>query len=88
MARYLYAGLVESFAPPDKLFLAPACERLGQIHEAAGRDEDAIHHYDRLVRVWADADAPLATRRDGAQDRLDVLRATVGPVSCYRLGLR
>ena len=75
VARYLFAGLVDSFAPPDKLFLAPAYRRLGQIHEDAGRVDDAIYDYGKLVRAWAHADIPLLTTRDSVRVRLDALRA-------------
>lgn len=73
-ARYLYAGLVESFAPPDKLFLANAYARLGQIHERAGRTEEAVYYYDRFVKAWANADPELGERRSAVQARLDALR--------------
>jgi len=73
-ARYLFAGLVESFAPPDKIFLANAYERLGQIHERAGRTADAVFYYDRFVNAWANADAELQERRSAVQARLDALR--------------
>lgn len=75
VARYLYAGLVEGFAPPDKIFLANAYERLGQIHAAAGRADEAIYHYDRFVRAWATADEEQQPRRRAAQSRLEALRS-------------
>jgi tRNA A-37 threonylcarbamoyl transferase component Bud32/tetratricopeptide (TPR) repeat protein len=74
VARYLYAGLVEGFSPPDKLFLANAYDRLGQIAEAAGRTEDAVYYYDRFVRAWTDADSQLQPRRTAVEARLDALR--------------
>jgi tetratricopeptide (TPR) repeat protein len=77
-ARYLYEGLVHTFAPPDKLFLAPAYERLGQIHEAAGRYEDAVFYYEKFVRAWDEADPALQPRKEAAASRLAALRATHG----------
>ena len=74
-ARYLYEGLVHTFAPPDKLFLAAAYERLGQIHETAGRVDDAVFYYEKLVRAWDDADPALGPRRDAALARLEALRS-------------
>jgi tetratricopeptide (TPR) repeat protein len=79
VARYLFEGLVHSFSPPDKLFLAPAYERLGQIHEAAGRRDDAVYYYEKLVQAWEGADAPLQPRRDAALTRLDALGAADRP---------
>jgi predicted TPR repeat methyltransferase len=76
VARYLYAGLVEGFTPPDKLFLANAYVRLGEIHEAAGRTDEAIFYYEKLVRARVDADAPQAAEREMVQERLDALRAS------------
>lgn len=73
VARYLYAGIVEGFAPPDKLFLAPAYERLGQIHEAAGRTEEAREYYRRFVRSWSYADEDLSPRVEEARARLEAL---------------
>jgi hypothetical protein len=73
-ARYLYAGLVEGFSPPDKLFLANAYDRLGQIHEAAGRTDEAIYYYDRFVKAWADAYEAQQPRRQAVAERLARLR--------------
>jgi len=73
-ARYLYAGMVEGFTPPDKLFLASAYERLGRIHEEAGRTDEAIYFYERLLAAWVDADPELHARRDAVRQRLEALR--------------
>jgi tetratricopeptide (TPR) repeat protein len=78
VARQLYEGIVLPFEPTTKLFLVDAYERLGRIHEAAGRVREAMDYYDRFVRCWADADAALVPRRRAAEDRLDALRARVG----------
>jgi tRNA A-37 threonylcarbamoyl transferase component Bud32 len=75
VARQYYEGLVASFTPSDKFFLANAYERLGRIHEAAGRVDEAIYWYDRFVRSWADADAPLVATRRAVATRLEALRA-------------
>jgi tetratricopeptide (TPR) repeat protein len=74
LARRLYEGLVGPFNPADKLFLAHSLERLGQIHDAAGRTEDAVFYYEKLVRMWADADDDLVSRREAAARRLEALR--------------
>jgi hypothetical protein len=55
-----------------------AYERLGRIHEEAGRTADAIYYYERLVGAWADASAPLIKRRERVQGRLDALTSTAG----------
>jgi len=52
VARYFYEGIVNDFTPPDKLFLTTSYERLGRIHEAAGRTREAIYYYDRFVKEW------------------------------------
>jgi hypothetical protein len=74
-ARHLFEGLVNTFSASDKLFLAEAYERLGQLHEAAGRTREAIFYHQKLVQAWANADDPLRARRDAAQARLEALRA-------------
>jgi tetratricopeptide (TPR) repeat protein len=73
-ARLLYAGLIEGFAIPDKLFLVHAHERLGQIHEAAGRLEEALYHYGWVVGAWSNADPDLQARVAAVRERLAELR--------------
>jgi hypothetical protein len=80
VARQHYEGLVASFTPSDKFFLATAYERLGRIHEAAGRVDQAIYWYGRFVQSWADADAPLIPSRRAAEQRPETLRARAGQV--------
>jgi tetratricopeptide (TPR) repeat protein/predicted Ser/Thr protein kinase len=52
--------------------LGPALSRLGELYEAAGRTDDALHAYGALLDLWRDADPPLrpaverAARRVGA----------------------
>ncbi len=75
VARYLYEGIVNAFTPADKIFLANAYERLGQLHEAAGRRDEAIDYLEKLVRVWNGADPELADRLRAARERLAALRA-------------
>ncbi len=75
VARYFYEGIVNDFAPPDKLFLVSSYERLGRIHEAAGRTLQAIYYYDRFVKDRVDADSALIPQREDVQRRLDALRA-------------
>jgi tetratricopeptide (TPR) repeat protein/tRNA A-37 threonylcarbamoyl transferase component Bud32 len=75
VARAFYEGLVNDFAPPDKLFLTASYERLGRIHEAAGRTGEAIYYYDRFVKEWVDADSALVPGREAVQRRLEALRA-------------
>ncbi len=64
MARAFYEGLVNDFAPPDKLFLTASYERLVRIHEAAGRTREAIYYRDRFVQEWVDADSALVPERE------------------------
>jgi tetratricopeptide (TPR) repeat protein/tRNA A-37 threonylcarbamoyl transferase component Bud32 len=74
VALEYYDGLVRSFTPSDKFFLANAYEAIGRLHESAGRDAEAIYWYDRLATSWRDADASLLPRRRAVEERLDVLR--------------
>jgi tetratricopeptide (TPR) repeat protein len=78
-ARRLYEGLLGPFNPWDKLFLAPSVERLGQIHDAAGRTEEAVFYHQKLVRLWADADEELWPRREAAERRLEALTSEGTP---------
>jgi tetratricopeptide (TPR) repeat protein len=78
VARGFYAGLVESFTPADKLFLATSYERLGRIDETSGRLDDAIHYYEKFVRAWAECDPALVPQRRAVQARLDALRGKQG----------
>jgi tetratricopeptide (TPR) repeat protein len=73
-ALQYYDGLVRSFTPSDKFFLANAYEALGRIHEAAGRADEAVYWYDRLVRSWESADASLLPTRRAVAQRLAALR--------------
>jgi hypothetical protein len=45
-----------------------------------------MYYYDRFVRYWADADAPLVPRREAVENRLDALRARAGQGSGDRPG--
>jgi len=87
VARQFYEGIVLPFEPTTKLFLVDAYERLGRIHEAAGRVSEAMYYYDRFVRCWTDADAALLPRRAAVKARLDALRARVGQGSGDPQGL-
>jgi tetratricopeptide (TPR) repeat protein len=86
VARQFYEGIVFPFEPTTKLFLVDAYERLGRIHEAAGRVSEAMYYYDRFVRCWADADAPLVSRRQAVERRLDALQARSGQETGDRPG--
>ena len=76
VARYLFEGFVHGFSPADKIFLAPAYEQLGRIHEAAGRRDEAIFYYERLAGAWEGSDPVLQPRREAALERLAALRNT------------
>jgi eukaryotic-like serine/threonine-protein kinase len=54
----------------DALWRARALERLAQLHDAAGRDEEARRYYARFVELWEEADAPLQPRVDAARRRI------------------
>lgn len=84
VARGLYEGIVMSFAPSDKFYLASAYERLGRIHEAAGRADEALRWYQRFVGAWAEADAALVPARRAVEARIEALRAGKGELSTDR----
>ena len=52
-----------------------AHERLGMLYQQMGRPEDAVDAYERFVRGWEDADAPLQRRVEAARERLAALTA-------------
>lgn len=70
VARHLYDGFVDPFAPPDKIYMAPAYERLGQLHDAAGRPDEARRAYRRFVQLYAHADEDQQERVAEARRRL------------------
>jgi hypothetical protein len=58
------------FSHPLGQALAPTRERLGELLERAGRPDAAARHYARFIELWADADAELQPRVQGARARL------------------
>jgi len=54
----------------DAMFRASAHERLGQLYDARGDDENAALHYAQFVELWEDADPVLQPRVQAARVRL------------------
>ena len=84
LARGLFEGLVKASSASDKFYLASAYERLGRIHEAAGRVDEALRWYQRFVGAWAGADEALAPTRRAVEARIEMLRAGKGEVPADR----
>lgn len=62
----------------DAAFLAFALERLGQLHDEAGRLAKAAEYYARFVELWAEADDELQPRVRAAQARLEAIMREIG----------
>lgn len=69
----IYENLVGSSAV-DLAVLGLGHLRQAEIHERAGRRDDAIRHYAAFLELWRDPDPELADMRDDAQRSLARLR--------------
>lgn len=58
--------------------LPTTLERLGELHDDAGRDSAAIRYYGRFVTLWEDADPELQPRVDAARRRIEALMRRPG----------
>ena len=68
-----YRGLGEIF-PYDVIYVAPSHLRQAEIHERAGRDADAVEHYERFIELWAEADPELRPMVADARRRVASVR--------------
>lgn len=57
----------------DPLFLARACERLGQLHEERGELDEAARYHALFVDLWENADPELQPRVEAARRALERL---------------
>jgi tetratricopeptide (TPR) repeat protein len=57
----------------DLLYLAPAHLRQAEIHERAGRREQALQHYRAFVELWRDADPELRSWVDLVERKIGEL---------------
>jgi hypothetical protein len=57
----------------DGAALAPTHERLGQLYDERGDQENAALHYARFVELWEEADPELQPRVRAAQARLEAI---------------
>jgi len=62
----------------DEYVLAPAHERLGQLYDERGDQENALRNYARFVELWREADPELQPRVQAAQARLEEILAERG----------
>jgi DNA-binding SARP family transcriptional activator len=62
----------------DQYFLGPIHERLGQLYDERGDQEDALRNYARFVELWGEADPELQPRVRAAQARLEEILAERG----------
>ncbi|MGQ0766922.1 MAG: BTAD domain-containing putative transcriptional regulator [Gemmatimonadota bacterium] len=59
----------------DRVFLAPAHFAMGELHEKAGRTEEALHHYEAFIERWNDCDTELRPRVEEARQRVARIRS-------------
>lgn len=59
----------------DALFLGPALERLGELHEERNDVERAVDYYRRFLNLWEDADPELQPRVEAVRERIVALSA-------------
>lgn len=69
----LWLASVAESPPFGYVFLGPSLLRRAELHERRGDAETAAHLYQRLVRLWADADAAYQPLVDHARRRLTQL---------------
>ena len=73
-----YADRFLVYSYPLGQALAPAHERLGELHDEAGNLNAAAQHYARFVELWAGADEELQPRVRAAQARVDSIVSARG----------
>ena len=56
--RYVTTPYLDRIAS-DAFELAPSHKRLGELYEARGNREKAVHHYTRFVELWKECDPEL-----------------------------
>lgn len=59
-----FGGFDESWSPWDGYHRVFAHQRLGEIAEAEGRVDDALHYYGLLIDLWRDCDEGLVPLRE------------------------
>lgn len=67
-----YRTIVGS-SPLELALLAPAHLRQAEIHQRAGRKQDAARHYRAFLELWSDPDPELVPTRDAARRALQRL---------------
>jgi tetratricopeptide (TPR) repeat protein len=80
-AKRMYNTLfgVDSFVSPTAAqYATPAHRRLAEMAEVEGDTDEAIHHYEMVLRYWYDVDPELQPVVDEVQNRLDVLLGAQG----------
>jgi eukaryotic-like serine/threonine-protein kinase len=64
--------------PDDAWYLASTHKRLGELYEAKGDVQQAIHHTAKFIDLWKDADPELQPKVAEAKRRLERLRRASG----------
>jgi eukaryotic-like serine/threonine-protein kinase len=67
--RYVTTPYLDRIAS-DAFELAPSHKRLGELYEARGNREKAVHHYTRFVELWKDCDPELRPQVTPVRRRL------------------
>jgi tetratricopeptide (TPR) repeat protein len=72
-SRYVETPYIFRTRDSDGWHLGPVLERLAELYEAEGSDEQAVEKYMRLARLWEDADDRLQSRVANARERAQAL---------------
>jgi tetratricopeptide (TPR) repeat protein len=67
--RYVTTPYLDRIAS-DAFELAPSHKRLGELYEARGDREKAVHHYTRFVELWKDCEPELRPQVTSVRRRL------------------
>ncbi|HEX6050762.1 MAG TPA: hypothetical protein VFZ21_15895 [Gemmatimonadaceae bacterium] len=60
-------------SPAELVYLAPGHRRQAQIHEARGERGEAVTHYQRFIKLWAESEPAVRATVAEAQERLSTL---------------
>jgi len=76
--RYVTTPSFDRLTAMDQYSLAPSFERLGQLYDERGDDQNAARNYAKFVELWRNADPDLRPRVQAAEARLEEILAEQG----------
>jgi tetratricopeptide (TPR) repeat protein len=76
--RYVTTPFFDRLLSMDQYVLGPSYERLGQLYDERGDQENAARNYAQFVELWREADSELQPRVQAAQKRLEEIVARRG----------